>query len=141
MDVIKFKQFITEVFDKPLDYEWFRKSNLIWGGSFYINDEYIVVSISERGKPDFWNIDFIGEVSGYKITGKGNSFQIFATIFKMIQEFLKTKKPKGIYFSAKESSRIKLYKMFIKKYSSKIGYKQTDEYDGELGMSFVLERK
>jgi len=74
------------------------------------------------------------EKSKSGLTGTGDEFRIFATVFHVIERIASVYKPKIISIkAAHESTRVKLYERMAKKYASKIGYtyvKTTMQSDG-----------
>jgi hypothetical protein len=58
-----------------------------------------------------------------KVTGQGETEQVFATVISVMNEYLKKiKKPKYITFAGAEPSRRKLYVALVKRYAPKWGY-------------------
>jgi hypothetical protein len=74
-------------------------------------------------------------VSTFKLTSDFDSFKVLATILKIITDFVSIAKPVDIYFSAQESSRIKLYKKLISRFDKQ--YKQIQPPDKVL--EYVLK--
>ena len=76
---------------------------------------------------EVWYIDFADAGAGsWGITGKmgTKAMSVFSGVLTLMNEFIKKKKPKVFYFSAKESSRVKLYDAMTKLMIKKIpGYK------------------
>ena len=54
-----------------------------------------------------------------------------------MKEFVKGAKPKYIYFSAKESSRMKLYNLMVKRLASGAGFKVINASQG----NYLLQNK
>lgn len=85
-----------------------------------------------------WETDFSLRTKGgdirWDITNKGDAFKIFATIIKILDNFLVKEKPKSFYFTAKEPSRRKLYQtMMVRFLKNHPEYKQiTNKDDKEL---------
>lgn len=59
------------------------------------------------------------------ITGSGDAIAVFSTMGSILKDFVKTQKVDVIRFSAKEPSRIKLYKTLSKHIASKSPFKAT----------------
>jgi hypothetical protein len=53
----------------------------------------------------------------------GNAFQVFAAVAQLLQYATEKMRIKALYFTAKEPSRIKLYKALTKYFASKLGWK------------------
>ena len=118
---MKFKYLINEVLNQPLSYTWKYKSKEWWEGVFKIDKTKYNVTIGkyiESGDTEIWELTFNMSSSVHRevgnVTGTGHSFQVFATVKKMLLEFLKSKKGDDfeLRFSAKEPSRKKLYDKF-----------------------------
>lgn len=61
-----------------------------------------------------------------KLTGTGNEFRIFSTVFEVIERITKEYKPKIISIKVEdEANRIRLYKRMAKKFAPKLGYTYT----------------
>ena len=63
------------------------------------------------------------------ITGTGDAFRVFATVFEIIKDIIKYGKPEilSIKSKADEPSRTKLYKRLAKKFAPSLGYHITSE--------------
>ena len=119
-----YQAFLTELFDKPLKYRL----------SHSVEDElevyefstpkgqHIEVSIivDKRGAYEF-TFDSNSNEEGTK-SGKGEEFQIFSTVLKILKEFVDAEAPDHFFVEAvsSEPSRVKLYRrmisIFCKKY-------------------------
>jgi len=151
-----FAMYMTEIFDSPYKYKWTSTSGKHWKGDFMAGPEprkggqrplHYTVNISGKGRvrnesERVWSVMFyLNDETGTNtdITGTGNAPQIFATVIKMIEEFLKKEKPEGeINFVADkgksagpaDTSRSRLYKILAKKLARKHGYDvETNNYD------------
>lgn len=124
------KEFITELFDKPLPYKWTDQSisklgDCKWIGEFHTNDNKILGYIEFLYDKDDNKASIAFTVNGrFAISGEGHAIEIFSTVAKMFDEFLMSTHPLHIHFSANanEQSRIKLYDRFSKLISKKYGY-------------------
>ena len=147
---------LNEVLDKPYGYKWdFQPSKRGDARASFITDnkvDYVVEFISFDVLGEKYEIAFYskgrdpsqtyaGDINLINVTKSGDQFRVFATVVKVIEDFLSKKKPKIILFNAKEESRRRLYMAFIKKYASKFGYKYKgkDKIEGEI--RFVLRKK
>ena len=118
---------LQEVLDKIASYKWSDKKYDQWLGSFVVGDSKYMIAIEQggggaHGAGAGWEIIFFNiSKDSEEITGSGGEFVVFATVAKMLDDFLKKVKPTKFYFSAKEPSRRKLYdrmsKLLIRKYS------------------------
>lgn len=144
--MITFKQYITEVFNKPLKYKWEIKNSSEWGGDFTTDKGTEVMldmdhSLGRGESYDYWEVQFEANDS-FALTGRGESIAVFSTVFAMMKEWIKKEKPKMITFNAKEQNRQRLYTTFIKKFAGPLGYKLKDTASGPEGdLDFALVRK
>jgi hypothetical protein len=133
---------IFEAFDKPYKWKITRQDDTLIHINFFIDGgsadrslDYVQVQLQQLGFADpKWSIAFKRNET-YNITGEGQAFRIFATVFDIITWFIKEKAPRKFYFSADKemfdldngpNSREKLYTRFVKKYASKVkGYSYT----------------
>jgi len=124
-----FKEYITELFDKPYKFHLSFDDGEDVGYIFRSEGRSIAVNITE----EYRNVDgkdiFIHELFFYllsrfdkpevqfDLTGDGDAFRIFATIFSILKKYIKSRKPEILFFSAskQETSRTKLYTAFFKK--------------------------
>ena len=124
--MIKFKQFLVEIFDSPLPYKWKRKGKKKWIATFdtasdvtyyviaIIDDEKAIITfgLSEKDKSE----DF------FELTGTGNEFFVFSTVVEIIREFSVLNQPDSITLIAKTSKRRRLYRSMAKKLVHIINY-------------------
>ena len=76
------------------------------------------IESSER----FYHLEFVDTELGIGITGEGNAFEVFSTAINGVSDYLKTNQNvEGVVFTAKEPSRIRLYKTLGKVLAEKIG--------------------
>ena len=76
------------------------------------------IESSER----FYHLEFGDTELGKGITGEGNAFEVFSTAINGVSDYLKTNQDvEGVVFTAKEPSRIRLYKTLGKVLAEKIG--------------------
>jgi hypothetical protein len=122
---------LQEVLNKPVPHRWFIKSGRGWEGSFVVagNEyEFSAQQDVELG-PGMYEIVFVmhnkndtGPEPEPYLDGKtktGNEFAVFATVAKMMEEFMSAVKPGSIVFTAKEKSRQRLYIRFGQKLAKK----------------------
>ncbi len=132
----KFKEYLIEVFDKILPWEWYAKTKKSWIADFKVGRmPYDVDFIKKVVKVDgykygVWELLFgMGIRSTMNITGHGQAFEVFSTVGNIMKSFLKEENPDILYFSAKEKSRIKLYSALSKKIEKETGYKLVKNVD------------
>ena len=149
---------LTEVFTKPKGkIKWKRKSATRWDGVFSVDDREfrfmaLIGAIDDSelhpyedkvDKKETWNVSFHQSKVGGKratdtgITGAGKPIEVFNGALAAIKEFVKGAKPKYIYFSAKEPSRMKLYNLMVKKLASGLGFKVINASQG----NYLLQKK
>jgi hypothetical protein len=149
---------LAEVFTKPKGkIKWKRKSATKWDGVFSVDDREfrfmaLIGAIDDSelhpyedkvDKKETWNVSFHQSKVGGKratdtgITGAGKPIEVFNGALAAIKEFVKGAKPKYIYFSAKEPSRMKLYNLMVKKLASGLGFKVINASQG----NYLLQKK
>ena len=70
----------------------------------------------------FYHLEFGDTELGKGITGKGDAFEVFSTAINGVSDYLKNNSDvEGVVFTAKEPSRIRLYKTLSKVLAEKIG--------------------
>ena len=141
---------LTEVFTKPKGkLKWKTKSAKKWVGYFGVGTrefkfEALKGEVDPSGLYPFedkvdaketWSVVFAQDATGKgsartDITGKGKPIEVFNGALAAMKEFVKGAKPKYIYFSAKEPSRMKLYNLMVKKLASGAGFKVINASQG-----------
>lgn len=127
---------IDELLNQPLAWEWVVQRPHGSIASFYTDDDRIDVTISHGD--GMIDIMFSSKENGMDISGAGNAFQIFATVADIVRGFFKTNELEPIRFTAKEPSRIKLYKRFAEMMAKELGWK-ADSQVTSAGTSFYVE--
>jgi hypothetical protein len=137
---------VTEVFNKayPFEISHKAKGDVIYDFKTDTGKQGKVFFSSDIPNPTHWEVSFMIDRS-MNITGGGEEFPIFATVIKIIEEFVKQQSPKILEFSAskgedKSTSRIDLYNRMISKMAGKAGYefKRTDQ---TMKSVFILTKK
>ena len=119
---------LNEVFNAPYKWNWTTTDRRYIQATFYDKDNtpYVFTAIATDIAPmdqaeelTTWEIDFARRVkdgSSYDwgITNTGDQHRILATIIDIIRKFIKARKVISLMFSAKESSRAKLYQPIVK---------------------------
>lgn len=111
--------YLRELFDKPVAYEWTYKDDYQWVAEFDIEKVHyeFIADIINPYPEDDEEVEAVIEffhrtergVPTHKISGVGNEHVVFATIVKIIREYITTAKPDVIIYSADEPNRAKLY--------------------------------
>ena len=148
---------LTEVFTKPKGkIKWKTKSATNWTGVFSVGDrKFVFVALKgaveeselyphedEVDQKEAWSVGFVQAGTGKgsarsDITGEGKPIEVFNKTLAAMKEFVKGAKPKYIYFSAKESSRMKLYNLMVKRLASGAGFKVINASQG----NYLLQNK
>jgi len=127
------KRCVKESFDTGFDWKWRYKSSSKYSAEFIFGtnkDDVMDVSMY-RWIDDAWEIEFGTNIEHGQRTKKNTmgiqnfddprmKFKIFGTVLAIIKQFLDKVKPEVIYFTAKETSRKKLYKTMLNKFAKKI---------------------
>ena len=123
-----FKNYIAEVFDKPLPYKITSNKHDWKKYEFSISRMLVKVAIIDYDGIGNYEVDF--KVDGLHaltgLVGSADSLKIFTTVVAIILDFVKAVQPNKIEFSAAKSvvsgdSRSKLYDKMIKRLTPK-GY-------------------
>jgi len=119
---------ITELFNEKYDWTW------------KLNQGSDRTAVFDTEDGDFVNADFrehrhavnfdFGRNGSANVTGDGDAYRIFATIFDIIANYLAEEKPDRLTFGAeknpqagaKQMSRINLYKRMVNKFAASVGY-------------------
>lgn len=147
--MLSLKQYLFEVFNDPLPYKLdLSGSNDVPSvGQFRTPDTDLRYEVVYTPRLDFdysklpadvrtkiangfisesaWEM-FFHEHGNIGITGQGNEFKVFATVVAMTKEWVKKVKPGILTFTAKESNRVKIYRMIAKRIN--LGIKFIGEY-------------
>lgn len=130
-----FKEHLTEVFDNPVKYRWQYKDEDEWMAQFQIDGNKYSAGLIRSKMPknrhkDWWELMFDVETKDSifatnSISKTGNEFIVFATVFDILKEWMKSNTDATFYFTAKEKTRKKLYDRFAKLLQTKFKYKLT----------------
>lgn len=138
---------LNELFDAPYSWSWTRLDDSEWQAEAHTDEgEQIKMKFINVGNGRFF-IDFYRNGT-QNVTGSGDAFKIFATVFSALHELIKEKSPKSIAFIAEKNpqssknqlSRINLYKRMVKRFAGQQGY-QADMRDTSTSTKFVLVNK
>lgn len=102
---------------------------------WWVEDQHYEMTFSHEGSNEY-ETEFRNLTSGdsFGITGSGGAARVFATVVKIMEDFIKFSDPDGISFSAKTESRKKLYSRMLKRFSDKYVY----DLDGQW---YVMTKK
>jgi hypothetical protein len=162
IDFIMHINSVLEAFDNPYSFSSIdRHKNEVglpessFSSSFKTSDgTNVIVYFDPDIERGAWDIHFERETAkgGYSenITDQGDAFKIYATVLKIIKQFIEKKSPTKINFSARKieysgegrntKSRAKLYDRMVNKFSSQMGYKLKRKIDNKGLSVYILER-
>jgi len=108
---------LNELFNKTSQWKWVGRGSE-WFAEFWIGRNKYITMVEKNGDASsevaFTMVDENGEFRD-DITGAGNPFEVFATVFEIVQDFIKQNPDvTSLNFSAEEDSRKKLYTRFVK---------------------------
>ena len=134
-----YSNFLTELFDKPLKYR-LSHSDEDRGETYEFktpNGQFIEVSIivDKNGAYEF-TFDSDSNEEGTK-SGKGEEFQIFSTVLKILKEFVDAEAPDHFFVESVDSepSRVKLYRRMISKFCKK--YPEYESTEKKTNSGFI----
>ena len=125
-----FKQYITELFDNPANFDKTVDDSLFFRNYNYtaqISGKELEFTAKEE-KVGYWIVSFSFDNEKNKVYSKGKEVEIFSTVIAMFKDFIKDVNPTDISFAAKteEQSRVSLYDRMIRILGKKYGYKLVD---------------
>jgi hypothetical protein len=153
--MITFSQYLTELFDAPLSWEWdrygsgcmfvalfktpggidmkvvFNESKLedgVYDFAFVVNHQ----SLKDKGIP---------VTKGFTINGTGDEFQVFGTVMDVARKFITAKHPLALSFTAQEPSRKKLYSRFLKLAAKELPGYEVHRYSSNVQDIFIIIKK
>lgn len=140
---------LKEIMNKPYDYKWTHRGRTLHIAEFETESgtKYSVGynDMNASDDPDwrFWEVQFhnLNQKDAAAISGTGDEFRVFATVMAATQDIIKKTHPVVLYFTAKEKSRVSLYKKLISRYAKQWGFFLKDTGNSSDGVTFTLERK
>jgi len=130
---IPFVMFIAKDFLPTDESGW--PAVFAYNTAFGVDNYALKKVLSKTKNPALEKFKDKGWVKTHGILGTGNQGLVFSTVITGIKEFIKSKKPEYITFSAEEPSRIKLYRRMSKTIGRAIGMKLVYDNSGE----FILQ--
>ena len=132
-----------ESLDTPFPFHWTRRDDDYWQATFSLptGEQYVLDIVENDGE---WETAFLhkGKRDTFGIVGDTKQeFRIFATVVAGIKDFLKTMRVSELHFTAKEPSRVRLYRRLMSGVAAKIpGYRGSEapKYGSET--SFVITK-
>ena len=114
-------EFITELFDKPLEWKWVKNTNMYHAAKFNINDktyDFYVAKVDDETTDSAWEIGFeletpAGMPNDVSITKSGDQHKVFSTVIAIMKDFMSWNAVSRLYFSSEEPSRTKLYNRMV----------------------------
>lgn len=144
---------LLEVFNSTYSYKLDAQENLrnssFWIYTFTTDDgSDITVEIIEE-EPELFTVAFDRDGHDHT-TDQGDAFKIFATVMKILIEFVKERKPEEIHFTAskaadidghvEKASRTKLYDRMVNRFAGQFSY-SFKAHDGANYRVYILKRK
>jgi hypothetical protein len=122
--------FISELYEPessfPLNWYPSHHPNEASARAYDRNKGYIDIKFTPiLDSDDMVEVEFSRNDS-YDMTGGGDANRVLGTVLQAFREYLQGYQPKILLFSAKGSSRSKVYQNLIKRFASTVGYKQFD---------------
>ena len=114
-------EILTELFTQPYPYRFGSTGN--WAEFKAADGSNVEVRFAKFN--DYRIINIVFERNGrYTLTGAGDSFKIMATVVKIVSEWIRSKNPPIIMFTADldEPSRVQLYARLTQKLIQQLGY-------------------
>ena len=108
--------------------------------------DFVVVTFELWAGPESFEVSFTRD-GKYNMTKGGDELRIFATVLKIMTDFLREHKPKFISFAAskEEESRVTFYKRLIRKFIPGTNYIEvtddTDKIDHDVAPHWFRNRK
>ena len=141
-----FQHYITEVFDKPLKWKEYIKTDISRKAHFDVGEYTYTIWIrlgNKRqaeilGEPRKMHLEFMLDAEGgvskgndnkHLILKTGNAGAVFATVIDYAKHVVKQEEVKEIIFSGKEKSRKSLYTAMLKR-MKRMGLVKSFEQDG-----------
>ena len=146
---------LIEVFTKPKGkIKWIKQTPMVWRGSFEVGERKFLftaamggadestiypLKLSREEIADIWIVGFMQTEPkpSHDITAGGKPIEVMNKSLVAFKEFAKKAKPQYVTFSAKESSRMKLYNIMVKKLARGLGFKILTAQQG----TYVLQSK
>lgn len=121
---------LTEVFNAPYSWKWTTNTPTHVKASFvdrtnhpyvFIGDTRDIAPLDQVEELICWDIDFArvektndgSFTHDWSITNTGDQQRIFATVVDIIKHLIIEHKPQALFFSARERTRMKLYKRMV----------------------------
>ena len=133
-------QEITELFDKPADFELQEVEEGLYRYRSNIDGNRLSVVILY--KSGAWDVTFMVNKRMDIVNSNGNEVVIFSTVIAILKDFIQRENPEFIEFSAtkNEASRISLYDKMVDRLAKSHGYKLR-KGDNITGIDYELQKK
>jgi hypothetical protein len=132
-----------ESLDTPFPFHWTKRDDDYWQATFSLptGEQYVLDIVENDGE---WETGFLhkGKRDPFGIVGDTKQeFRIFATVVAGIKEFLKTMRVSELHFTAKEPSRVRLYRRLMSLVAAKIpGYRGSEVPKHGSETSFLITK-
>lgn len=111
---------LWELLNQSAGWSWRSKGDRSWAANFSTGSNTFWVYFDGHDG-DKVELTFIDDQRSDEITGRGDSFKVFATVADIVREFMSKRSPSMLVFTAEEPSRIKLYARLAKNLASELG--------------------
>lgn len=151
-----FKRYITELFDKPLDFQempWIERNVTVY--VFELDEKnYYRVFFKKSGRKNHFEITFdhvdnesdvfLPHLAKTTVLSGKNSVKVFATVVAIVKDFLKKNKSvTGFMFTAADESsgRKSLYARFSKNMAAELKWNHSiNDEDEQFGTIYQVEK-
>jgi len=116
--ILKYFNFVNELFNSPMGISWFVNDNNKMEGMFRQNRNRYVINATQRYK-DIWSYSFYLSIENLKIYQiediNVNQYVVLSTVIKGFNFFIQQKNPKIVFFHCKktEESKLKVYDKLV----------------------------
>jgi hypothetical protein len=123
----EFAETIAESFHSEVDVTWSLKSTMHAIAAFSVKSIAVEVDFEQREQRGPWHVGF-NTVDG-ELADRTNmilAFPIFNGVFQAIREFIDTREPEAVVFSAKDEDLASVYEAYLRREKNRIeeiGYK------------------
>jgi hypothetical protein len=123
---MRYHEIVKELFANPTRISWEPEHVDAYSSSYKAilpNDAIIRFSASRQDlKRKIWDIAFTINGQFHRFDSGNPSTMVFAAVLECLRTFMNERKPTGLRFAAKGSSRQKLYGVLTKKLAADIGW-------------------
>jgi hypothetical protein len=121
-----------------MQYQWTTRGTTNWTAVFEVGEKRYEASFDEKeAGQDQWVYGFWQTYPRptMGIAGTGDAGQVFSTVLKIGEDFIRQKRPAVITFSAMESNRRTLYQSMMRRFASSVNYTTSYDNNGNFTMT------